>query len=191
LPIPEWLRGSGTVSPWDLATGYQEGPTGFHRGWWREPPHLRLLPRPAASTHGEQWYSIGFAPRGDSVSREPSSTRPVRMASFLWGWRAPTADSVALIRFAALSVGLSIHGEWLGDTLRGRAHGYSDVVSPDSDPRSNAYGVRYNCESTTAVQDARRALADLVRSDRSDTLQNAREAAAERARWDSLRVIHP
>jgi hypothetical protein len=91
-----------------------------------------------------------------------------------------------LIRSAALSVGLSVNGAWRGDTLRGRAHGFSDVVSPSTDPRANAYGIRYDCGARAAADAAGRTLHDLLASDRADSLRNAREDSLERARWDRI-----
>jgi len=86
--------------------------------WWVEPPPLRLSSRVAASIHGTNWLVLGFAPGGDSTIRVTPWSRRVRAAEFLWAWRAPSPDSLQLIRFAALSVGLSLRGTWQGDTLR-------------------------------------------------------------------------
>ena len=160
-------------------------PDWLPRSWWREPPHLRLLPRLEGSVNGEGWFSVGFAPTGDSTSKPTRTSRAVRVAEFLWVWRAPTSDSLQLIRFAFLSVGLSVAGRWDSDTLRGRVHGFSDVFAPDDDPCANAYAVRYNCVAPRADQLAPQALRAFLNVDRPDMKKNAAEADAEEARWDS------
>jgi hypothetical protein len=154
--------------------------------WWREPPHLRLLGRSVGSLHGKEWYGLDFAPGAESAVREKSGGSLVRLADFLWAWRAPQPDSLELIRVAALSEGLSVTGTWRGDTLRGRAHAYSDVISPETDPRGNAYAVRYDCSAPTGATTAAHTLHMLLLSDRPDSVRNAREAMTERARWDSV-----
>ncbi len=182
---------AGLKAPHDcIAIGFgtwmPHRPDWLSRSWWREPPHLRLLLDVEASIHGDQWFSLGFAPRGDSLLQLTPKSRPARLADFLWVWRAPTADSLHLIRFAALSVGLSVLGRWQDDTLRGRAHGFSDVFTPNSDPRANAYAIRYRCETPGADEAASRAIQALVTADRPDVDRNAFEAASELARMDSV-----
>ncbi len=166
-------------------------PDWLSRSWWYEPPHLRLLLDVQAVIYGDQWFSLGFAPSGDSLLQLTPKSPPARLVDFLWGWRAPTADSLHLIRFAALSVGLSVGGRWQGDTLRGRAHGFSDVFTPNSDPRANAYAIRYRCEAPGADAAASRAIQALVIADRPDVDRSAIEAASESARMDSvLKSLH-
>ena len=82
--------------------------------WWREPPHIRLLADSAALIDGDQWYALSFAPQGDTISHN-KSVRPIQIYEFLWHWRAPSTDSIVLIRPAALSVGLLVRGRWKGD----------------------------------------------------------------------------
>jgi hypothetical protein len=76
-------------------------------------------------------------------------------------------------------------GRWQGDTLRGRAHGFSDVFTPNSDPRANAYAIRYRCEASGADEAASRAIQALVIADRPVD-RNTFEAASENARMDSV-----
>jgi hypothetical protein len=114
-----------------------------------------MLPRPAASIRGAQWFLLGFAPRGDSISRGAPGRPPVRAAEFLWGWRAPRTDSLELMRVAAPGVaGVAVSGAWRADTLRGHAKAYAEAA--------NAYVIRYNCRSPEAADAAARRVRDLV-----------------------------
>ena len=165
-------------------------PSWLTAAWWREPPHVQLYRHELLTIRGVRWDSLGVAPffQSDSTWRKVLARGDVRMRDFFWGWRATTPDSIEFVRIAALSYGLWVRGKWHGDTLRGRAHSFSDVVSPGTDPRANAYGVRYDCDKEDAADAAVLGLRVLLHSDHRDSQQDAREIASERAHWDSLRL---
>jgi hypothetical protein len=137
---------------------------------------------------GDDWSEIAIA--GDvksqsEATRHLPSDQPA-FREFFWSWRAPHPDSLELLRPAALSNGLEVHGAWTGDTLLGRAHVFSDAIWPSRDPRANAYLVRYRCGDVQLAAVASQRLELFLAVDRPDSAQNAREIAAEERWLDSL-----
>jgi hypothetical protein len=92
------------------------------------------------------------------------SDKPASELERAWFWVAPTADSLVLLRPAMLSEGIEFVGRWEADTLKARAHAFSDVILPGT-PRANAYGIRYACDANQSAEIALAALASLQRLD--------------------------
>ena len=109
---------------------------------------------------------------------------PARSSEYDWGWvwLTPTPDSLLLVRPAMLSEGMEVRGAWTADTLRGRAHAYSDAIGMVNgiahSPRANAYGRRYACQNPAAAAEALATVEQLRLADRPDAGLTAREDSA-------------
>ncbi len=126
-----------------------------------------------AGRHG--WRVIQFVP--DEPKAEASSPAPEYDRA--WLWLATTPDSLLLLRPAMLSEGMEVRGAWTGDTLRGRAHAFSDAIDIVNgiarSPRANAYGVRDACKESEAAAIAAAAVERLRSADQPDTALAAHE----------------
>jgi hypothetical protein len=167
-------------------------PYWFPPGWTAHAPDLQLRDRPGRLSAFEgwrEWKEVGPAPvlAGDTVwhFKNSDGVLELRVAWLATMWRS-TRDTLELLRPAALSDGFQVRGQWSADTLHGRAHAFSDLVSPESDPRANAYGIRYACDDPEGAGRAATALHRYIEEDRPDPVQRQIEIKAERARWDSL-----
>jgi hypothetical protein len=172
-----------------VAIGYgswlPSDPAWLPEPWFRTPPHVSLQAAPKGGTtarHLHGWMRVGSAPDlgADTVwtiRTHEGVSYELGLSDVFGGWRAPEADSLELRRLAGLSWNVDVFGRWSGDTLRARAHVYSDVRVPEAEPRANAYGVRYACRRRAAAAAADRALRRLLDADRADTLRGRREAA--------------
>jgi hypothetical protein len=163
--------------------------------WFETPPHVRLHATPTRSAPYFQkrgWKAVGAAPKlgADSLWTVPSSQRGVgyqfAIGDVFAGWRAPQRDSLELRRLAALSWDVEIHGHWTGDTLRARAHTFSDARAFESEPRANAYGIRYPCQDRGRAAAADRALRDLLERDRPDSALARQEVRLLEQMFDSI-----
>jgi hypothetical protein len=111
-------------------------------------------------------------PRAGAPSPAPAYDTP-------WVWLAPAFDSLLLTRPAMLSEGMEVRGTWVADTLRGRAHAFSDAIDMVNgaarSPRANAYGVRFSCKDSTAAAIAVATVERLRCTDQPDAALGARE----------------
>jgi len=111
----------------------------------------------------------------------PSGQGRTAKADRGWLWTVPIADSLLLVRVAALSEGTRLSGVWVGDTLKGRVVTFSDLVNPHP-PRGNAYAVRFECNNPKAALNALLAVNRLRAFDIPNTTLNSYE--------DSLQAWH-
>jgi hypothetical protein len=119
---------------------------------------------------GRGWRAIDLAPPEAGGAPELLSAEYERA----WLWNMPAPESLVVLRPAILSEGMSMEGAWRGDTLKGRAHAFSDAVGLRS-PRANAYAVRYSCQARGADQRAMAAVEHLRLLDVADEPLAARE----------------
>jgi hypothetical protein len=128
-----------------------------------------------ADSLGDRWRVAELEPlsRKDAASaRNPEYERA-------WVWSSPRPDSLVLLRPPILSEGVEVVGVWTADTLRGRAHAFSDAIDLDRrSPRANAYGVRYSCWDAQAAMRASAAVEAFRASDVPDSVLAAREDSA-------------
>ena len=169
-------------------------PGWFPSIWARTPPPLQLA---ATRSPFDYWglpttRLIAPAPDlgADTVWSLPYSggadLHDWLLSYMLYGWGAPHPDSLVLFDPAAADNGLDIRGVWRGEVLHARARSSTDVVSPEDDPRANAYAVQYPCGDVAARQRAEARLSELLQSDAPSVELNAREVVRERAWWDSV-----
>lgn len=123
---------------------------GWLRASWREvTPPIALLRTPIRRSQqvSRGWRSVSAAPtRGiDTAAKPGDDPYAWPISSMIQGWRAIGPDSLALAHFVALGEGVTIRGRWIGDTLRARAHSSSDAIHPRTEPRANAFAIRYDC----------------------------------------------
>lgn len=122
---------------------------------------------PAPSLGRDTIYVQKAKGSGNDLWLAPSTS------AFADGWIPVAWDSIEL---RTLSAGMGQHLRLAvrGDTLRGRAHRIvSDIRSGDDEPRTNAYGVRFDCAGSAVA--ARQALERLLAADRADSALGARE----------------
>jgi hypothetical protein len=163
--------------------------------WFERPPHVRLHVAPTRAARLFQtrgWKAVGAAPDlgADTLWTKPRADGgvmyPFDVGDVFGGWRAPQHDSLELRRLASLSWDVEVLGRWFGDTLRARAHTFSDARAFESEPRANAYGIRYPCQGRGSAAAADRALHDLLERDRPDTALARQEARLLEQMIDSI-----
>jgi len=169
-------------------------PGWFPPTWARTPPPLQLTANPSPNDYYGLPASRLIAPSpelgADTVWRLPrgggADLHDWHLSYMLHGWGIPHRDSLVLFDPVVADNGLEIRGVWRGDVLYARARSSTDVISPDDDPRANAYAVRYACGDAPARHRAEARLAELLRADTPSEVLNAQEVARERAWWDSV-----
>lgn len=99
-----------------------------------------------------------------------------------WSWVKPAQDSLVILRPAMLSEGIGFRLAGPADTLLGRAYAFSDAVSR-TNPRANAYGVRYDCGNEKNKEAALAAYRLMKENDAPDA---GRGAAEDSLRWEEI-----
>jgi hypothetical protein len=158
------------------------------------PQQLYTTKRWAYPSGQLDWRDFGIPGLvGSERTQGGQSVDPTRYRNQLWMWRAE-GDSTWFLDPAALDEGLEVRGKWIGDTLNGRVHGFTDMVSPSADPRADARAIGFPCQERVRRDNAHRSLMEWRRSNRADIPRAQAEARQEEAFWralvDSLRFKH-
>ena len=197
--IAVWLSGAGLGLVAVSSAAKPEAPDCLAIGfghWAPEPPGwapgrgdstvywLVLTDHRSDWPKDERWYDVRADTVGQSVEQQPGSAWFSFRAVF--GQYRADGDSLELLRRAALSEGFRVAGTLAARGFRGRAHAFSDLVQPPSDPRANVYGVRYRCHDAGAAALARARLLPLLHADTIAAATNAAEIQREERFWDSV-----
>lgn len=118
-------------------------------GWDERFPHLELRQLQEGRRGDRRLRLAPHSPRPPQPT-VLEDVRDRRYALVFDDWSPLRGDSVRVIRWRAMSMGISVEGAWTGDTLRARAVTGSDNVGP-GEPEADAFAVRYPCDDAQAA----------------------------------------